>query len=123
MAEEGKYQTYVKTHKAVAAGVASVIAAVFTYRLGVAGTLIGMELTAVVITLSSAIFKAKLMKASHHIASLPKQAAEPDRTPQFANPSQPGDEPGKGEAAPPVKDSEKGRSVKPEKGKEKEDRY
>jgi hypothetical protein len=53
LAEEGKSQTYVKTHKAVAAGVASVIAAVFTYRLGVAGTLIGMELTAVVITLSS----------------------------------------------------------------------
>ena len=51
------------------------------------------------------------------------QAAEPDRTPQFANPSQPGDEPGTGEAAPPVKGSEKGRGVKPEKGKEKEDRY
>jgi hypothetical protein len=49
-----------------------VIAAVFTCRLGVAGTLIGMELTAVVITLSSAIFKAQLMKASHHLASLPK---------------------------------------------------
>ena len=33
------------------------IAAVFTYRLGVSGTLIGMELTAVVSTLSSAILK------------------------------------------------------------------
>jgi hypothetical protein len=49
-----------------------VIAAGFTCRLGVAGTLIGMELTAMVITLSSAIFKAQLMKASHHLASLPK---------------------------------------------------
>ncbi len=48
------------------------IAAVFTYRLGVAGTLIGIELTAVMITLSSIIFKAQLMKASHHLASLPK---------------------------------------------------
>ena len=56
------------------------IAAVFTYRLGVAGTLIGMELTAVVITLSSAIFKAQLMKASHHLASLRKRCGPVLRT-------------------------------------------
>jgi hypothetical protein len=62
MAEEGKSQTYVETHKAVAAGVASVIAAVFASRFGVAGTLIGTALTAVVITLGSAIFKAQLTR-------------------------------------------------------------
>src|SRR5215217_4983605 len=87
MAEEGKSQTYVKTHKAVAAGVASVIAAVSTYRLGVAGTLIGMELTAVVITLSSAIFKAQLMKASHHLASLPKMVRARPPYSRFTSPA------------------------------------
>ena len=61
-------------------GSPSVIAAVFTYRLGVAGTLIGMELTTVVITLSSAIFKAQLMMASHHLASLRKRCGPVLRT-------------------------------------------
>ena len=56
------------------------IAAVFTYRLGVSGTLIGMELTTVVITLSSAIFKAQLMMASHHLASLRKRCGPVLRT-------------------------------------------
>jgi hypothetical protein len=55
MAEESKSQMYVETHKAVAAGAASVIAEIFTSRLGVAGTLLGTALAAVVITLGSAI--------------------------------------------------------------------
>jgi hypothetical protein len=49
-------------------------------------------------------------------------AEPPDETPQDAKPSQPGDEPGTGEAAPPVKGSEKGRGLVSEKGEEKEDR-
>ena len=59
---------------------ASVIAAVFTYRLGVAETLIGMELTAVVITLGSTIFKVQLIKASHRLARLRKPCGAVLRT-------------------------------------------
>jgi hypothetical protein len=57
MVEEEKSQKVVETYKAVAAGIASVLAAVFTSRLGVAGTLIGTAITAVLITLTSALLK------------------------------------------------------------------
>jgi hypothetical protein len=71
MAEEQKSQKFIETNKAVATGVASVVAAVFTSRLGVAGTLIGTALTAMLITLGSAILKAQFEKASTKIAGLP----------------------------------------------------
>ena len=45
----------VEMNKAFAAGIASVVVAVFTSKLGVAGTLIGTALTAMAITLISAI--------------------------------------------------------------------
>ena len=101
MAEEGKTQTYVETHKAVAAGVASVIAAVFTSKLGVAGTLIGTAVTAVVITLGSAIFKAQLMKASHRIAGLPETVRGRLSTQQIRIPGKPNAEPNPEPAAKP----------------------
>lgn len=93
MAEEGKSQTFVETHKAIAAGIASVIAAVFTSRLGVAGTLIGTAVTAVVITLGSAIFKAQLMKASHRISGLPDTVRGRLSTQQIRIPGKPSVEP------------------------------
>ena len=68
--EEGKSQKVVETYKAVAAGIASVLAAVFTSKLGVAGTLIGTAMAAVLITLSSAILKVQMMKASNKISGL-----------------------------------------------------
>ncbi len=71
MAEEGKSQKFIETNKAVAAGIASVVTAIFTSKLGVAGTLIGTALTATLITLISAILKAQLEKASHRIVGLP----------------------------------------------------
>jgi hypothetical protein len=71
MAEEQKSQTLVETHKAVAAGIASVAVGAATSKLGVAGTLIGTGLTAMLITLASAILKAQLEKASHRVAGLP----------------------------------------------------
>lgn len=71
MVEEEKSQKVVETYKAVAAGIASVLAAVFTSRLGVAGTLIGTAMAAVLITLGSAIFKVQLMKATNKISGLP----------------------------------------------------
>jgi hypothetical protein len=71
MVEEEKSQKVVETYKAVAAGIASVLAAVFTSKLGVAGTLIGTALAAVLITLGSALFKVQLMKATNKISGLP----------------------------------------------------
>jgi hypothetical protein len=101
MAEEGKSQTFVETHKAIAAGIASVIAAVFTSRLGVAGTLIGTAVTAVVITLGSAIFKAQLMKASHRISGLPDTVRGRLSTQQIRIPGKPSVEPNPEPAAKP----------------------
>lgn len=51
--------------------VASVLAAFFTSRLGVTGTLIGAALTSMVITLGSAILNASLDRAKTGISSLP----------------------------------------------------
>jgi hypothetical protein len=101
MAEEGKSQTYVETHKAIAAGIASVIAAVFTSKLGVAGTLIGTAVTAVLITLGSAVFKAQLMKASHRIAGLPETVRGRLSTQQVRIPGKPNAEPNPEPAAKP----------------------
>ena len=71
MVEEEKSQKVVESYKAVAAGIASVLAAVFTSSLGVAGTLIGTAVTAVLITLGSALFKVQLMKATNKVSGLP----------------------------------------------------
>src|ERR687894_436511 len=101
MVEEGKSQTFVETHKAIAAGIASVIAALFTSRLGVAGTLIGPAVTAVGITLGSAIFKAQLMKASHRISGLPETVRGRLSTQQIRIPGKPSVEPNPEPAAKP----------------------
>lgn len=105
MAEEGKSQTFVETHKAVAAGIASVLAAVFTSRLGVAGTLIGTAVTAVLITLGSAVFKAQLMKASHRISGLPETVQGRLSTQQIRIPGKPSVEPNPEPAAKPEEEA------------------
>ena len=105
MAEEGKSQTFVETHKAIAAGIASVIAALFTSRLGVAGTLIGTAVTAVVITLGSAIFKAQLMKASHRISGLPDTVRGRLSIQQIRIPGKPSAEPNPEPAAKPEEEA------------------
>jgi hypothetical protein len=71
MAKEDKSQKVVETYKAVATGIASVVTAIFTSKLGVAGTLIGTGLAAMTITLVSAILRAQLEKASNTISGLP----------------------------------------------------
>jgi hypothetical protein len=100
MAKEDKSQKVVETYKAVATGIASVVTAIFTSKLGVAGTLIGTGLAAMTITLISAILRAQLEKASNTISGLPgavqgrfstqqiripgKQSAEPNPKPVAA---------------------------------------
>src|SRR3954451_22086526 len=66
-----KSQKVVETYKAVATGIASVVTAIFTSKLGVAGTLIGTGLAAMTITLISAILRAQLEKPSDTISGLP----------------------------------------------------
>ncbi|MDQ3926923.1 MAG: hypothetical protein M3272_08075 [Actinomycetota bacterium] len=93
MAEEQKSQKVVETYKAVAAGIASVVTAVFTSKLGVAGTLIGTALTATLITLISAALKVQLMKASDTISGLPSAVQGRSSTQQLRIPGRPNPEP------------------------------
>ncbi len=92
MAKE-KSQTFVETNKAVAAGLASVVVALFTSKLGVAGTLIGTALTATLITLISAVLKAQMEKASQVIVSLPSTVQGDLSTQQIRIPGKQGPEP------------------------------
>jgi hypothetical protein len=101
MAEEEKSQKVVETYKAIAAGIASVLAAVFTSRLGVAGTLIGTAMAAVLITLGSALFKVQLMKATNKISGLPDTVRGRLSTQQIRIPGRPNAEPNPEPAAQP----------------------
>ena len=101
MAEEEKSQKVVETYKAIAAGIASVLAAVFTSRLGVAGTLIGTAMAAVLITLGSALFKVQLMKATNKISGLPDTVRGRLSTQQIRIPGKPSAEPNPEPAAQP----------------------
>ena len=91
--EEGKSQKIVETYKAVAAGIASVLAAVFTSKLGVAGTLIGTALTATLITLGSAVLKVQLIKASETVSGIPSAVQGRLSTQQIRIPGKPNAEP------------------------------
>ena len=101
MVEEEKSQKVVESYKAVAAGIASVLAAVFTSSLGVAGTLIGTAVTAVLITLGSALFKVQLMKATHKVSGLPDTVRGRLSTQQIRIPGKPNAEPNPEPAAKP----------------------
>ncbi len=99
--EERKSQKIVETYKAVAAGIASVLAAVFTSKLGVAGTLIGTALTATMITLVSAVLKIQLMKASETVSGIPSAVQGRLSTLQIRIPGKPNAEPNPEPAARP----------------------
>ncbi len=71
MAEEEKQQRLVKPYTVMASGLAAMVAALFTSKLGVAGTLIGTALTAMTINLGSAVLSAQLEKASTRVSALP----------------------------------------------------
>jgi hypothetical protein len=95
MAGEKRSQKLVETHKAVSAGIASVVTAVFTSKLGVAGTLIGTGLTAMLVTLTSAILKAQLEKASQTVSGLPGAVQGSLPIQQIRIPGRPNPEPDK----------------------------
>ena len=83
----------VEMNKALAAGMASVVTALFTSKLGVAGTLIGTALTAIAITLISAILKAQIERAQSKLSGLPSTVRGRLSTQQVRVPGRPDAEP------------------------------
>ena len=94
MAEEEKQQQKtVKPYTVMASGMAAMVAALFTSKLGVAGTLIGTALTAMTINLGSAILTAQLEKASTRVSALPTTVRDRLSTQQVRVPGKPSTEP------------------------------
>lgn len=91
----------VETNKALAAGLASVVTALFTSKLGVAGTLIGTALTAITITLVSAILKAQIERAQTKLSGLPSTVRGRLSTQQVRIPGRQGAEPNPESPPPP----------------------
>ena len=71
MAEEEKPKQLVQMSTVVASGITAIVAALFTSRLGVAGTLIGTALTPMLMTIGVAILNAQIEKATTRISELP----------------------------------------------------
>lgn len=105
--QQRQKKSVVKTTSIVAAGCASVTAAIFTSKLGVAGTLIGTAMTSMVITLTSAILNAQLERASTKISGLPSTVRGRLSTQQVRVPGRPGAEPN---PEPPERPSEQPRT-------------
>lgn len=83
----------VEMNKAVAAGLAAVITAIFTSKLGVAGTLIGTAITAMTITLGAAILKAQIERTQSKLSGLPTAVRGRLSTQQVRMPGRRGAEP------------------------------
>ncbi len=101
MAEQQQSAKLVEMNKALAAGLASVVTALFTSKLGVAGTLIGTALTAITITLFSAIFKAQIERAQTKLSGLPSTVRGRLSTQQVRIPGRQGAEPNPESPPPP----------------------
>jgi hypothetical protein len=91
----------VQTNKALAAGLASVVTALFTSKLGVAGTLIGTALTAITITLVSTILQAQIERAQTKLSGLPSAVRGRLSTQQVRIPGKQGAEPNPESPPPP----------------------
>ena len=71
MAEEEKPKQLVQMSTVFASGITAIVAALFTSRLGVAGTLIGTALTPMLMTIGVAVLNAQIQKATEKIPDLP----------------------------------------------------
>ncbi len=71
MAEEEKPKQLVQMSTVFASGITAIVAALFTSRLGVAGTLIGTALTPMLMTIGVAILNAQIEKATNKFSNLP----------------------------------------------------
>ena len=88
MAEAEKQQKLVKLYTMIASGMAAMVAALFTSKLGVAGTLIGAALTAMTINLGSAVLSASWRKSLHQGHHPADQRARPSLYPEGSHPRQ-----------------------------------
>ena len=82
-------------YQVVAAGLAATVAAFVTSRFGVAGTLIGAGLTAMIITGGSAILKAYIESASTRVRGMPTRIRSWGGQRQAASPEEPKIVPGR----------------------------
>jgi hypothetical protein len=69
--DEQQKQTIIDPAKVIAGGIASPAAALLASRFGVAGTLLGLALTAVIITVLTDILKVYLARAPGTVTSIP----------------------------------------------------
>jgi hypothetical protein len=106
--QQRKSAKLVETNKAIAAGMASVVAALFASKLGVAGTLIGTALTAMTVTIGMAILQAQLERAQSKLSRLPitvrgrlstQRISVPGKPNADPNPETPPEEPRGGRSA------------------------
>ena len=93
MSDQGRQAPVVSGHQVVSAGFAAAAAAFVTSRFGVAGTLLGAALTAMIITGGSAILRAYLESVVGNVRKVPRKlrdrrnrwktgrSAEPDTMP------------------------------------------
>jgi hypothetical protein len=76
MGDEVRHAPVVSGHQVLSAGFAAATAAFVTSRFGVAGTLLGAALTAMIITGGSAILKAHLESVTGNVRKVPRKLRE-----------------------------------------------
>lgn len=102
MAEEEKPKQLVQMSTVLASGITAIVAALFTSRLGVAGTLIGTALTPMLMTIGVAVLDAPIQKATEKVSVLPSTVRGQRSTQRVRVPGTPGPEPLPEEPEPPV---------------------
>ncbi len=102
MAEEEKSKPLVQMSTVVASGITAIVAALFTSRLGVAGTLIGTAMTPMLMTIGVAILNAQIEKATSRVSELPSTVRGRLTTQRVRVPGTPSPEAPPGDPDPPV---------------------
>jgi hypothetical protein len=87
MSDAARQGPTVSGAQVVAAGLAAAVAALITSKFGVAGTLLGAALTAMIITGGSAILMTYLESVSGHVRRVPGRLRERRKAGRYAEPS------------------------------------
>ena len=74
--EEKQKQTILDIPKVIAVGISAPVATILTSRFGVAGTLIGLALSAVILTALADMLKVYLARAPATVAKVPDAVAK-----------------------------------------------
>ena len=102
MAKEEKPKQLVQMSTVLASGITAIVAALFTSRLGVTGTLIGTALTPMLMTIGVAVLNAQIQKATDRISVLPSTVRGQLSTQRVRVPGAPGPEAPPEDPEPPV---------------------